>query len=91
MARLAKVFPSDAVKDSMTEKPYRILEPGLIWACSWCHPGETIFGSFPDLRGNKISHGICPKHKAEFMSQLSSIEHLSVRPCSSPIIGAETN
>lgn len=83
MARLAKVFPSDAVKDSMSEKPYKLMQDNVVSCCGWCYPGQQIAAAFPEVSGMKISHGICPTHKVEFMKELQSIEHLSVRPCSS--------
>jgi hypothetical protein len=38
----------------------------VLSVCGWCWPGETVFQAFPNLRGYKISHGICPKHEIEF-------------------------
>lgn len=59
--------------NEINEMPYRILEPGLIWVCSWCHPKTSIFKEFPELATCTISHGICKKHKDEAMSQFRAM------------------
>jgi len=43
---------------------------GVVVVCAWCHPGETIFSLFPDLRGHTLSHGICEDHRKALLKGL---------------------
>ena len=33
-----------------------------VTVCCMCHPSNTIFDTFPGLRGQRISHGMCNAH-----------------------------
>lgn len=60
----------------MNEK-FKLLEDNVVSCCGWCYPGAQIIAAFPELNGKKISHGICPKHSAEFRKELDSMAFLS--------------
>jgi hypothetical protein len=70
----AKVFPSNAVRIGMTEKP--LMEDNVVSCCGWCYPGAQIIAAFPELSGRKISHGICAVHKAAFQKELDAMQFL---------------
>jgi hypothetical protein len=58
----------------MNTEPYELMDgyPGWIKVCAWCYPGEKIFDLFPDLRGQQISHTICPAHYKKSMAGIFS-------------------
>lgn len=47
----------------------------IVTVCAWCCPGESIFELYPQLKfaGVKISHGICPEHKAQMLAAINSL------------------
>jgi len=57
---------------TITEHPYLKLDAGIVTVCAWCYPGASILNVAPELKGMRISHDVCPDHKAQMLSQARS-------------------
>lgn len=59
------------VKDNMNVKFSPAPGGGqpLLTVCAWCYPKDSIFEVAPQLRGLRISHGVCPAHERVVMSE----------------------
>lgn len=44
--------------------PLRVEQP-IVTICAWCYPGYTVLETRPDLKGYRLSHGMCPHHFKE--------------------------
>jgi hypothetical protein len=55
-------------------KPF--LAGDLITVCMVCHPGETVFKSFPEWQGKgyRLSHGVCVPCKLELMKRFNLVD-----------------
>ncbi len=42
----------------------------LVSICAWCDPDKTLAQSLTKA-GYKLTHGVCEKHKAEFIKKMN--------------------
>lgn len=54
--------------------PFKKLEEGIVSVCCVCFPGSSIFGSYPELTGSRLSHGYCETHRKEFLANLLKLK-----------------